>query len=404
MSTQLPVPAVAYEDHTWTAEPDGTTGRARVAAASGPYRSAIPARIADYTPSLSSAVAADLEEAAAAVAGFDAHAAAALGAEGVIAAPMSAVLLRTESASSSQIEQLTVGARQLALAEIDQATSPNAATVVGNVKAMEAALAWTGPVDQAAILAIHAELLAHQRGWESHAGRYRDRLVWIGRSALGPRGASHVAPQPGLVPEAMADLTGFMTRLDLPILLRVAVAHAQFETIHPFSDGNGRTGRAIIQLMLKSSGLVTQTIAPISAGLLTDTERYFAALTAYRQGDALPIVERLTDATRFAASSGKRLVEALAQALDQDRRRLAGLRPQAVAWRVLPVLVSHPVVNARLLMRQTGLAEASAQRALAQLANAGVVQERTGLRRNRVWQHHGIVRILDDYAAELRRH
>jgi Fic family protein len=201
----------------------------------------------------------------------------------------------------------------------------------------------------------------------------------------------------------MADLMEFTARVDLPALLQIAVAHAQFETIHPFADGNGRTGRAVIQLMLKSAGLVTHAIAPISAGLLTNTEEYFDALTAYRRGDALPIVERLADAARFAASSGMCLVEQLVTQLDEDRGRLAGLRPQAVAWRVLPLLVAHPVVNAKFLTSQVGLADASAQRALTQLTSAGVLHERTGLRRNRVWQHDGILRVLDAHAASTRR-
>ena len=175
---------------------------------------------------------------------------------------------------------------------------------------------------------MHRALLSGQRGWEDHAGRWRDQLVWIGTSAISPRGASHVAPQAPLVPPAMEDLVGFVHRDDVPVLLQAAVAHAQFETVHPFVDGNGRTGRAMVHSILRAKGILTATTAPVSAGLLTQTEQYFAALTAYRDGDAQPIVERFADAARFAASSGSRLVDDLSEQVDAARAQLSGLRRQ----------------------------------------------------------------------------
>ncbi|MCL2465031.1 MAG: Fic family protein [Micrococcales bacterium] len=403
MQSGLPVPAVGKQEHIWVAESDGRSGRARRADASGPYQSAVPASITTYSPTLPAGLAADLDEASSWLAEFDAHMAATWGAEHDVFVPMTAVLLRTESASSSQIEQLTVGARQLALAEIGQSSSANAVVVVGNVAAMERALSLTGGVSQEAILSIHDVLLSRQAGWERHAGHYRDQLVWVGTSGLGPRGAAHVAPQPELIPGAMADLVDFMARVDLPIVLQLAVAHAQFETIHPFVDGNGRVGRALLHSMLREAGVVTHTTAPVSAGLLVDTEGYFDALTAYRAGDAEPIVRQMADACRFAASSGRRLSDDLAAQLSQSREKLAGLRPQATAWQVLSMLVAHPVVNASIVSAKLGLSDVTALRALAQLADAGVLEERTGLRRNRVWQHGGILAVLDAYAQGLRR-
>jgi len=403
VNTQLSVPSIGHETHTWLAEPNGMAGRARVAAASGPYESAVPASIASYAPMLPAELAADLDEASSSLSALDASAATAWPGGDTQITPMSAILLRTESTSSSQIEQLTVGARQLALAEIGQTTSENANTVVGNVRAMEQALAWDGPVTQEAVLAIHKTLLLHQAGWEQHAGQYRTQLVWVGHNGLGPRDAVHVAPQPELISGAMADLITFMARLDLPIVLQLAVAHAQFETIHPFADGNGRTGRALLHAMLRSTGVVTHIAAPISAGLLTDTDGYFNALTAYRAGDAEPIVRRFADACRFAAFSGQKLIDELTNQLAIDRAKLAGLRPEATAWRVLPMLAAHPVVNTSLLTNQHRLSDVSAGRALTQLTQAGVLEERSGLRRNRIWQHPAIIAILDAYAANLRR-
>jgi len=403
MITPLPVPVAGEEAHTWIASPDGMAGRARLARASGTYRSCVPGVIADYDPAVPSELAADVEEATAALTRFDGYAARVLGVASPMLGPMSAVLLRTESISSSRIENLTVGARQLALAEIGQASSSNARLVAGNVKAMEAALALAGDLSEDTILAMREALLSHQTGWESHAGRYRDRLVWVGRSGLGPVGATHVAPQPDLVSPAMGDLVAFVRRRDLPVGLQIAVAHAQFETIHPFADGNGRTGRALVHAMLANLGVVTHTTAPVSAGLLVNTETYFRALTDYRRGDARPIVERFADASRMAATTGMRLVDDLAAQVEQARGLLQGTRPQATAWRVLPHLVAQPVVNTQYLICALGLSEMTANRALRQLADAGVLQERTGYRRNRVWQHAGILQVLDAYAESLRR-
>lgn len=399
----LPIEPVGYEEHEWLAEADGLSSRAQLAAGSGPYRSTLPAGVASYAPSLPSDLTADVEEASAALARFDAHARARLGTDSPALGPMSSILLRTESASSSQIEHLTVGARQLALAEIDQASSDNALTVAANVRAMEAALALADSLDEAAVLRMHAELMAGQRGWEAHAGRYRDGLVWVGTSAVSPRGASHVAPQASLVPGLMSDLMRFVQREDLSVIVQAAVAHAQFETIHPFSDGNGRTGRALVHAILRAKKLMLHTTAPVSAGLLVDTEAYFGSLTAYRAGDARPIVEQFARAARYAATSGGALVDDLAAELDVARDALSGLRPQALAWRVLPHLISHPVMNSRYLVNRMGMTDTGAQRTLNQLAERGVLEERSGKQRNRVWQHSGILRLLDAYAQGVRR-
>ena len=379
------------------------TSRSARAAASGPHRSTVPATIAGWVPDIPADLSANVEEATAALSRFDEYAAKVLGTTSPTLGPMSSILLRTESASSSQIEGLTVGPRQLALAEIEQSTSANARTVVANVRAMEAALALADRLDTDAILEMHRALLSGQRGWEDHAGRWRDQLVWIGTSAISPRGASHVAPQAPLVPPAKENLVGFVRRDDVPVLLQAAVAHAQFETVHPFVDGNGRTGRAMVHSILRAKGILTATTAPVSAGLLTQTEQYFAALTAYRDGDAQPIVEQFADAARFAASSGSRLVDDLSEQVDAARAQLSGLRRQAAAWRVVPHLVSHPAVNARFLADHLGMKGQTAQNALAQLADAGVLVERTGLRRNRVWEHPGMLTVLDQYAQSLLR-
>lgn len=399
----LEVPALEWEERDWVAENDGMRSRREMSLASGRYRSALTPCIASLSFLVPSDLAADTEEAVARLTEFDSYARLVLGPGSPTLGPMSSILLRTESTSSSQIENLTVGARQLALAEIEQATSDNARLVVANVRSMEAALGLADRLDAEAVLSMHRELLSAQPGWEEQAGRWRQSLVWVGSSPVTPLGASHVAPQAEHVPAAINDLMKFVARDDLPVLTQAAIAHAQFETVHPFGDGNGRTGRALVHAILRAKRVVTSTTAPVSAGLLRQTTEYFDALDAYRQGDARPIVERFVSASLYAAHSGKQLVDNLAAQVEVSRERMSSVRRHSTAWEVLPLLVSHPVVNTALLGERLGVSNTAALRALDQLTSAGVLEERTGKQRNRVWQHRGILDVLDAYAQQLRR-
>lgn len=401
---RLPIPPLAFETLEWVPRAPQIHSRAEVLRQTGPYQAAVTPPIAAWDPQLGGEISADVDDATRQLVEFDAHARLALGADDAALGPMSAILLRTESASSSQIEQLTTSARQLALAEIDESDTSNARTVIGNVRAMEAAVDLATEVSSDTILAMHGALMRNQQGFDRiAAGRYRSEQVWIGPGEAGPRIAEYVAPHERHIPTSIADLVAFVQREDLPLLVQVAVAHAQFETIHPFPDGNGRTGRALAQSILRNKRLVTSTTVPLSAGLLTNVDRYFAALGSYRAGDAEPIVHEFAQASRIAATTGTRLVNALVEQLDVSRARLEGVRADAAAWEILPALIGQPVVNTRYLTASRGMSDVTALRALRLLTERGVLTETTGRARGRVWQHRGILSVLDDYAAEIRR-
>lgn len=403
VSEFLTVPAVGHERHLWTIPHNRPVSRSTRSKGNGYYDSTTPRHIAHLEVTMSSALGADVEDAARALAVFDGYAMAHLRATNGILGPMSAVLLRTEAQSSSQIEELSVGVRQLSLEAIGAGHSSNAKLVMGNVHAMEAALRLSHELSEHTILEMHRALMLQQQGWESEAGHYRDGLVWVGTNPYSPRGASHVAPRPEYIPDLMADLVSFINRDDLPIPLQCAIAHAQFETIHPFSDGNGRCGRAIIHAILRNKGLTSHTTAPVSAGLLTMQSQYFNALNHYRTGNAGPIVAQLSQACRFAVASGHQLVDNLSQQIDRSSVLLSGVRSDSAAWRVLPMLISQPIVDAPYLIRELGIAWATAERVLATLTARTILVERTGGRRNRVWQHEGIIDVLNGYATSLRR-
>lgn len=392
---------ITYEEHPW--DPRGVyASRGAIRRHSGPYLAAVPNSIADLDPVslLNADVLTDADEAAGELQRFDEYVATRWASTSTVEiAPMSAVLLRTESASSSQIENLTVGARQLALFELGESSSTNASLVGSNVRSMEAALNLASPITVEAILEIHRCLLADA---DEGAGRRRTEQVWIGGSAVGPHSASFVPPHADRVAGLLEDLIRFCHRADIPPLIQIAVAHAQFETIHPFTDGNGRSGRTIIQTMLKASGLSRRTTVPLSSGLLVETDRYFSALTAYREGRLQPILEEFSRASRFAAGEGRRLVDDL-DAIRLDNASRIKARRDAAAWRLNDHLIGQPVVNTGYVAAALGISKVSAQTAIDRLVESGVLTETTKRVRRRVWQADGILRRLDEFAADIRR-
>ena len=277
-------PALAYEECQWHPRADQAgISRSVRARHHGPYLAAVAPQIAELPIDLPTDTMALAEDASVQIARFDAE----IGTE---LAPFSSILLRSESASSSMIERLSSGAKQIALAEAGNREKRNATEIVGNVSAMRAAIELADDISAESILAMHRALLA-----ETHpeiAGRWRTEQVWVGGDEYGPHGAAYIAPHHDRVPAEIDDLVDFARRDDIPVLVQAALAHAQFETIHPFPDGNGRTGRALLHSMLKGKELTRNVTVPISAGLLTDTASYFDALTAYRAGDPVPIVTR----------------------------------------------------------------------------------------------------------------
>jgi Fic family protein len=361
------------------------------------YRAAIPARIANAQFRITPALAADAEDAGATILRLDAYVSAKFGDSEI--APMQSVLLRSESAASSQIENLTVGARQLAIAELGGAASHNAELVSRNVRAMDAAIDMADRMDSNSILAMHQALLG---GHDPGAGRWRDVQVWIGSSGLSPEGAAFVPPHPRLVPDAMGDLVIFLARADLPVLLHAAVAHAQFETIHPFTDGNGRTGRALLHSMIRRSGLTSRITVPISAGLLSDTRSYFAALDAYRDGDLRPIVTQLCEASRKAAAQGRHLVNSLAD-LRQTWQQNLRARSGSAGRRLLDVLIGQPAVDAAYVEHRLAVSNTAARRAIDQALAAGILHEASDRKRNRVYLARDVIDALDAFAEESGR-
>jgi Fic family protein len=386
-------PVLGYETHSWHLAEDAYGSRNQKRLASGPYQAALPPTIAQRPLALDGELASLTEEAAAELARFDSEV-------GQIAAPFASILLRTESASSSEIENLTSGAGQIALAELGERAPKNAQLVVGNVRAMQAALELSESLTVESILEMHRALLEHS---DPHiVGHWRDQQVWIGGGSLGPHTAQFVPPHHERVPALMDDLLTFANRTDLPRLAQTAVAHAQFETIHPFPDGNGRVGRALVQSMLRAGQLTRNVTVPVSAGLLHNTGRYFDALNAYRQGDVAPIVRAIAEASFAAVHNGRVLVRDLEELRETWVQRITARRDSA-AHRLGDVLIRQPVIDTTTAAHQLGVSAVNTQVAIDRFVAAGVLTQLTGGRRNRIWQAQEVLTALDAFGERARR-
>lgn len=385
-------PALSLERRDWHGVPDEPASRRARLRAREPYEAAIPAAIATAHLDLPPHLLAAADDASTEIARFDTEV-------GADIAPFAAILLRSESAASSKIEHLTASARAIAEAELGRG-GHNASLVLGNVRAMTAAIECGDRLDGPAILAMHLALLGDSA--PRIAGRWRDEQVWTGGGDHSPHEALFVPPHHERVPAAIDDLVRFIARTDIPALAHAAVAHAQFETIQPFADGNGRVGRALVHAQLRTARLTRHATTPVSAGLLTDVDAYFRALGDYRAGEPGAIVERFVEAAFSALANGRHLVADLHRLRDDWAERVRARR-DAATWRIAELVIRQPVVSAASLSRELGIAPTNVYRVLAPLVDAGVLVEFTNTRRDRLWRAPDVLDALDAFAARAGR-
>jgi Fic family protein len=390
--------SVGWERCTWDGA-DTPMSRRERAEAQGPYLAAIPPAISSMDFDIPSAIATEAEDALVEISHFDGELANSLPRADGELAPLAVVLLRTESASSSQIEGVTAGAKALAIATLNESSGQNARMVAANVEAMQRAIALADDLSTDSILAAHRALM-HGQAYAG-PGQLRDGQVWIGGGPT-PHTATFVPPRYERVPALMDDLVAFCQRTDIPVLTQVSIAHAQFETIHPFNDGNGRTGRTLVHAMLRRSGVTRRLTVPVSAGLLTDTEAYFAALGSYRDGDPAPIITQFSRASFAAVGNGRHLVTDLTEIYAGWQHDLPS-RQGSAARRLLPHLLSQPAVAVKHIQQHLGVSQPAAQRAVDQLVDAGILRQISTGKRDRAWIAREVITALDNFASRSGR-
>ncbi|MGQ0433141.1 MAG: Fic family protein, partial [Microthrixaceae bacterium] len=334
-----------------------TSGLPRRDRRSCQYDAYVPDPLAERQIALDADVAADIGEAEAAIVELNAR-------HGGLAdtEALARLLLRAEAVASSKIEGLEVGPRRLLRAEAasqlgEDPRDVTAAEVLGNVESMAWATsdAASGqPITRDFLLEAHRRLLAHtdHRGI---AGQVRNEQNWIGGSSYNPCSAAFVPPPPELVSDLLDDLVAFLSDDLLSPLTQAAIEHAQFETIHPFADGNGRVGRALIHVVLRRRGLASRVVPPISLVLATRSKDYIQGLTNTRYRGAATSKaahQGLNEWLATFAGACKRAVDdvtvfedrvqALAKAWQE---RLGRVRANSAAQRLLTVLPGAPILT-----------------------------------------------------------
>lgn len=316
-------------------------------------------------------------------------------------------LLRSESVASSRIEGVVISHKRLARAAYQGAakrTGDNrAAEVLGNVEAMKRAIELGGkaePFSVGDILDIHRALLRHTQD-SKIAGVIRDQQNWIGGNDYNPVGATYVPPPPKHVPALLDDLCEFISRDDLSPIAQAAIAHAQFENIHPFADGNGRTGRALIYAVLRRHGEIRDYVPPISLVLGNEPKAYIDSLGAYRQGDVSVWCERLADATTRSARAAEHFAAGIAERQATWLVELGQPRKDAAVRQVIEALPEHPVIDVAAAQQLTGKSHVAVGAALKRLEEAGILTRLNERKWGRVWECDQILALVDNFEMSM---
>lgn len=310
--------------------------------------------------------------------------------------------VRKEAVLSSQIEGTQSSLSELLLFENDAASGVplDDVTEVSNyVAAMEHGmkrLAEGFPLSLRLIKEVHAVLLAKGRGSEKQPGEFRTSQNWIGGSR--PGNALFVPPPPDQVLACMGSLELFLHNHDVPSLVRAGLAHAQFETIHPFLDGNGRTGRLLVTMLLCHDGVLPQPLLYLSLFLKKHRSTYYDLLQRVRTHGTWEewldfFLQGVEETANQAADTASRLL----QVFQQDRARLHALgRKGTSAIKLHDILQKQPVITVTRLVGKFGFTAPTANTALAVLVEQGIVREITGHRRNRVFSYTEYLRTLNE--------
>jgi Fic family protein len=351
-------------------------------------------------------VAADIADAETAIAMLDASPLA-------DAEALARILLRAEAVASSRIEGLDAGPRRLLHTELarDLRQGPSdvtAAEVPGTIDAMMFAVEAVrqgDPITVELLCEVHRRLLRGTPQADS-AGSMRETQNWIGGSSHNPRSATFVPPPWEYVPDLMRDLCAFASADDLPAVARAAIAHAQFETIRPFADGNGRTGRALIQLVFRGRGLVKRILPPVSSILATWVRSYLERLTGFRHVGSPTSSEAMTGLSNWVGSFAAACSRAVSHAASFEDRaarlgRLGATRSGSATDLLLRALPGAPVLTVDAAAALINRTFKPANEAIDRLVSAGILRQVTIGRRNRAFEAPEVIAAFTALGRQL---
>lgn len=319
--------------------------------------------------------------------------------------------VRREAVLSSQIEGTQSSLSDLLLFELDEAPGvpfDDVVEVSGYVAALEHGmerLRGGFPLSNRLLREMHEKLLASGRGADKQPGEFRRTQNWLGGTR--PGNARFVPPPPRRVEDCMASLERAIHAEDelvLPDLVKAALVHAQFETVHPFLDGNGRVGRLLIVLMLFDAGVLDQPLLYLSLYLKQHRDEYYRLLDSVRhEGDWEAWLDFFLEGVETTATSAVETAHRLLALFRDDAARVRTLgRAAANALRVFDALRDRPLANLNALTESTGASYPTVARAVEALEDLGIVREITGRRRERVFAYRRYLDILGEGTEPLR--
>jgi len=322
-------------------------------------------------------------------------------------APLARLLLRTESIASSKVEGMQADVRTLARGEVSHDTGRpvghEVSEIIANVDAMQLAIETAtehASIEPEHLKEIHRVLLA--RTSPDRAGLFRQGQGWIGGNDYNPCDAAYVPPPEDRIEALIDDLCDFCNQERLSPLVHAAIAHAQFETIHPFDDGNGRTGRALVQVIFRRRGLAPEFVPPVSVMLAAEKPRYIEGLIAFREDELMRWLEIFAGAAARSADLADKYLSDVIDLQDRWREQLgerSRLRSDAAAWSLIEILPGYPVITVAVaLVALEGVgrrrSRAAVQLGIAQLEEAGVLGPVSSSKRNRAWEADGLLDLI----------
>jgi Fic family protein len=287
--------------------------------------------------------------------------------------PIARILLRTEGVASSNIEGLRAPIQAIAVAEIDDAAGDvSAASIADNLAVVTDAVraAASTRLSVAALHRWHTRLMRNSDLPSPMIGHFRDAQGWIGGAS--PVDAVYVPPPPDRIKTLMADLVTFANRTDVDPVTQAAALHAQFETIHPYGDGNGRLGRVLISWLL-ARRLEVALPPPVSVLIARDPGGYLSGLYQFRDGSLDAYVGWFAELTTRAGDASVVLGDRIQDLLADWDQRVSDLRADAAARALLRVLPEHPVINAEVAAARLDVSVKTGRNALIALGDRGIV-------------------------------
>lgn len=312
--------------------------------------------------------------------------------------------VRREAVLSSQIEGTQSSLSDLLLFELDEAPGvpfDDVVEVSNYVAALEHGTQrrQSGfPLSNRLLREMHAKLLASGRGQEKQPGHFRTSQNWIGGTR--PGNALFVPPPPTVVPDCMSALESLLQSPDspYPTLIVAALAHVQFETIHPFLDGNGRIGRLLIAFILHHGGLLTKPLLYLSLYFKQHRSEYYRLLDLVRtHGDWEAWLDFYLEGVECTAANAVQTAQRLVALFDEDRAKLQRLgRSASSASQALNVLRERPIVSLKEIRERAHVTFPTASKGMNRLVQAGIAREITGQRRNRIFAYDRYLAILNE--------